>query len=76
MMGAVLLGWIALQASTSPAVQHLRAGLEADKSGQPDAAIVEFQKAGELDPESRSHPSPDRLRAPRAGLRDRSNSTS
>jgi len=50
MMGAVMLGWIALQASTSPALQHLRAGVEADKSGQPDAAIVEFQKASELDP--------------------------
>ena len=50
MMGAVMLGWIALQASTSPALQHLRTGLDAEKSGKPDAAIVEFQKAGELDP--------------------------
>lgn len=37
-------------ASQSPALQRLRAGEEADKAGQLDAAITEFQKAIEIDP--------------------------
>jgi len=41
---------IALQTSVSPAVQHLHVGLEAEKSGQLDAAVTEFRKATELDP--------------------------
>jgi tetratricopeptide (TPR) repeat protein len=48
--GALLTILIALQASVSPAVQHLHAGMEADKSGQLDTAVAEFQKAAELDP--------------------------
>src|ERR1700683_4139775 len=50
MISVVLLGWITLQTATSPALEHLRAGVDAEKSGQPDAAIAEFQKAGDLDP--------------------------
>jgi tetratricopeptide (TPR) repeat protein len=38
------------QAGPSPALQHLHAGVEADKAGQLDAAAAEFQKAVELDP--------------------------
>jgi tetratricopeptide (TPR) repeat protein len=49
-MGALLTILLALQSSASPAVQHLHAGMEADKSGQLDAAVAEFQKATELDP--------------------------
>ncbi len=50
-MSAVLLSLLlALQAAPSPAVEHLHAGVEAEKSGQLDAAIGEFQKATELDP--------------------------
>jgi len=49
-MGALLTILLALQASVSPAVQHLHAGMEADKSGQLDTAVAEFQKATELDP--------------------------
>src|SRR5580658_3349510 len=49
-MGALLTILLAFQASASPAVQHLHAGMEADKSGQLDAAVAEFQKAAELDP--------------------------
>jgi tetratricopeptide (TPR) repeat protein len=41
---------LALQASVSPAIQHLHTGLEAEKSGQLDAAVAEFQRATELDP--------------------------
>ncbi|HEY4739279.1 MAG TPA: tetratricopeptide repeat protein [Candidatus Acidoferrales bacterium] len=50
MISAVLLGWITVQTATSPGLEHLRAGMDAEKSGHPDAAIVEFKKAGELDP--------------------------
>jgi Flp pilus assembly protein TadD len=49
-MGALLTILLALQSSASPAVQHLHAGMEADKSGQLDTAVAEFQKATELDP--------------------------
>lgn len=49
-MAALLTILLALQASVSPAVQHLHAGIEADKSGQLDTAVAEFQKATELDP--------------------------
>jgi tetratricopeptide (TPR) repeat protein len=41
---------LALQAAVSPAIQHLHTGLEAEKSGQLDAAVAEFQRATELDP--------------------------
>ena len=40
----------ALQASPSPALQHLHAGLEAEKNGQLDAAVAELQKATESIP--------------------------
>jgi len=49
-IAAVIFAGLALQASASEALQHLHAGVEADKNGQPDAAIAEFQKAVELDP--------------------------
>jgi tetratricopeptide (TPR) repeat protein len=39
-----------LQAGPTPALQHLHAGVEADKAGQLDSAITEFQKAIDLDP--------------------------
>jgi tetratricopeptide (TPR) repeat protein len=39
-----------LQASASTAAQHLHAGVEADKIGQFDTAVSEFNKATELDP--------------------------
>ena len=50
MSGVLLALLLALQASPSPALQHLHAGVEAEKSGQLDAAVAEFQKATELDP--------------------------
>src|SRR5271156_1216774 len=50
MNGALLSLLLALQGSPSPALQHLHAGVEAEKSGQLDAAVAEFQKASELDP--------------------------
>lgn len=51
MSGILLSVLLALQASApSPALQHLHAGVEAEKSGQLDAAGAEFQKATELDP--------------------------
>jgi tetratricopeptide (TPR) repeat protein len=39
-----------LQAGPNPALEHLHAGVEADKAGQLDSAITEFQKAIDLDP--------------------------
>jgi len=52
MSGVLFSILLALQASASPspALQHLHAGVEAEKSGQLDAAATEFQKATELDP--------------------------
>ena len=50
MNGVFLALLLALQASPSPALQHLHAGVEAEKSGQLDTAVAEFQKATELDP--------------------------
>src|SRR5580692_12482672 len=52
MSGALLSLLLALQASASPspALQHLHTGVEAEKSGQLDAAVAEFQKTTELDP--------------------------
>jgi tetratricopeptide (TPR) repeat protein len=41
---------LVLQAGPPPALQHLHAGVEADKAGQLDSAIAEFQKAIDLDP--------------------------
>lgn len=39
-----------LQAAASSAAEHLHAGVEADKNGQFDSALAEFQKAIDLDP--------------------------
>jgi tetratricopeptide (TPR) repeat protein len=50
MIGAPVFLWLAAQAAASTAQQHLRAGVEAEQSGQLDTAVVEFQKAAELDP--------------------------
>jgi tetratricopeptide (TPR) repeat protein len=49
MIGAALAIWLVLQASPSDGVQHLHAGIEADKKGQLDLAVSEFQKATQLD---------------------------
>jgi tetratricopeptide (TPR) repeat protein len=51
MIVAFLSALLALQASGSPAVEHVHAGVAAEKSGQLDAALAEFQKATELDPQ-------------------------
>ena len=50
MIGAALAVWLAFQGPPTQAVQHLHAGVEADKKGQLDLAVSEFQKATELDP--------------------------
>jgi tetratricopeptide (TPR) repeat protein len=50
MNGIFLSLLLALQASGSPAIEHVHAGVNAEKSGQLDAALAEFQKATELDP--------------------------
>lgn len=50
MSGVFLTILLALQASMSPALQYLYAGVEAEKSGQLDTAVTEFRKATELDP--------------------------
>jgi tetratricopeptide (TPR) repeat protein len=50
MIRTVLFLWAALQASASPALQHLHAGVEAEKGGRLDVAITELQQAAELDP--------------------------
>jgi tetratricopeptide (TPR) repeat protein len=49
MIGALLFISLAFQTS-SPALQHLHAGVEADKAGQLDSAVAEFQQAIDLDP--------------------------
>jgi tetratricopeptide (TPR) repeat protein len=51
MITAFLSALLVLQASGSPAVEHVHAGVAAEKSGQLDAALAEFQKATELDPQ-------------------------
>jgi len=50
MIGPLLFLTLFFQAPASPALQHLHAGVEADKSGQLDSAVAEFQKAIDLDP--------------------------
>jgi Flp pilus assembly protein TadD len=50
MSGAFLSVLLAMQASASPALQHLHVGVEAEKRGQLDAAVAEFKRATELDP--------------------------
>jgi tetratricopeptide (TPR) repeat protein len=51
MIGAFLSALLALQASGAPAIQHVHAGVNAEKSGQLDVALAEFQEATELDPQ-------------------------
>jgi tetratricopeptide (TPR) repeat protein len=46
----LLFAWLAAQAGSPEAVQHLQAGLEARKQHQIDQEIVEFRKATEVDP--------------------------
>jgi tetratricopeptide (TPR) repeat protein len=50
MIQLFLLAWLAAQATTPDAAQHLQAGLEARKQHQVDVEITEFRKATELDP--------------------------
>ena len=50
MIHAVLLLWLFGQTPSSEAIQHLQAGVAADKQHQLDAAITEFRKAADLDP--------------------------
>ena len=50
MIRALLLLYFAWQAASSPAAEHMQAGIAADKQRQFDVAIVEFKKATELDP--------------------------
>src|SRR6201996_8783455 len=51
MIGALLSALLVLQASGSPAVEHVHAGVAAEKSGRLDSALTEFKKATELDPQ-------------------------
>jgi tetratricopeptide (TPR) repeat protein len=50
MLPIILL--FAMQSASSPLVQHEQAGIAAQKQGQLDVAIGEFQKATELNPDS------------------------
>jgi tetratricopeptide (TPR) repeat protein len=50
MIRILLLGWFALQTLSPEAVQHMQAGIAADKERQFDVAITEFRKVTELDP--------------------------
>ncbi len=50
MIHLLLFAWLAGQAGTSDAMQHLQAGLEARKAHQIDVEIAEFRKATESDP--------------------------
>lgn len=50
MVHAILILCLALQSVSSPAAQHMQAGIEAHKQGHFDAAIMEFRKATEADP--------------------------
>jgi tetratricopeptide (TPR) repeat protein len=45
-----LLLWFAWQTLSPEAVQHMQAGIAADKQGQFDVAITEFRKVTELEP--------------------------
>ena len=42
--------WILWQVDSTGAMRHLKAGLEADRQGHLEVAIVEFRKATDLDP--------------------------
>jgi tetratricopeptide (TPR) repeat protein len=50
MIHLFLFAWLAGQAGTSDAMQHVQAGVEARKQHQIEAEIAEFRKATESDP--------------------------
>ena len=50
MIRAFLLLWFAWQSLSPEAVQHMQAGIAADKQRQFDVAIAEFRKVSELEP--------------------------
>src|SRR5713101_8651661 len=50
MICALLMLWMASQAVSAEAVQHMQAGIEADKQEHFEVAIAEFRKATELAP--------------------------
>jgi tetratricopeptide (TPR) repeat protein len=50
MMYLFVFAWLAGQAATSDAMQHMQSGLEARQQHQVDSEIAEFRKATELDP--------------------------
>ena len=50
MMHLLVLAWLAGQAATSDARQHMQSGIEARQQHQVDTEIAEFRKATELDP--------------------------
>jgi tetratricopeptide (TPR) repeat protein len=52
MIRLFLLAWLAGQATSPDAAQHMQSGLEARKQHQVDTEIAEFRKATELDPTS------------------------
>ncbi len=52
MIRLFLLAWLAGQATSPDANQHLQSGLEARKQHQVDTEIAEFRRATELDPAS------------------------
>jgi tetratricopeptide (TPR) repeat protein len=49
-MSVLFVLCFALQAASSPAAQHMEAGVEAHRQGHFDVAIREFTKASQLDP--------------------------
>lgn len=51
MIGLCLLFVLAAQQPSAEVVQHIQAGISAEKLGQHDAAIAEFGKAAALDPD-------------------------
>ena len=50
MIPATLFLWLALQGVSPEGAKHMQAGIEAQKQGQLNVAIKEFQKATESDP--------------------------
>jgi tetratricopeptide (TPR) repeat protein len=50
MIHLFLVLWLAAQTPSSEAIEHVQAGVAADKQHQIDTAITEFRKATEIDP--------------------------
>jgi tetratricopeptide (TPR) repeat protein len=50
MIRVFLVLWMVWQLASTDAMRHLKVGMEADRQGHLDAAILEFRKATELDP--------------------------